>query len=583
MTSFENFGKKRLLNKILYDNNQKNVSRIFLPLIILMSLVLNLWGNKWGEEKNWHPDELVTRTIRMVQSKTLNPGYFAYGASHYYVIGAGAILPAYIINKIIDPAPNKRNKKLYSQWRDRMMVRINVAARTISAIMSCFIILSTFFIGKLLFDYRIGLIASLMLAIMPFFVILSHFATIDPPANFWYWLACLFGLLGWKKDKHVLFALAFFFAGIAIGTKIDRLIVILPLILGLFFADQRPKAVVLLVFVSFMIVGFIAVNPACLLSSFEFLDGVTRETFFNMLRGKGGDQVGISITQRIMEGMGIPIFLMAMGGICMAFVNLYSGKNRLEYIWLLSTIMPYYIVFGSNYVKSWYAPFLFPALAIFSAYFLFQFLNVVPSRLVPLGVIFFCAVLIYTGSQSVSLILQLVNDSRYLASQWIEENIPKNTIIELGPRPLILKENDYQIIKRVRDPAYYKSDMEWRDLMKKNATYQFVRKSIYSVEEYLAKKFNIKKHDPYISWFDQAYLTFEKIKQSENKKKNDIVPAYKVLNGKPEKERIAELNLATSKYVLVKHVKYKSPVMSNMEFSFVNPDVYIYKHKSVAN
>ena len=63
-------------------------------LVLLLSLVLNMWGSYWGTPDSWHPDEITERTITMVQNRTLNSHFFAYGSLHYYVLAVGAVLPA---------------------------------------------------------------------------------------------------------------------------------------------------------------------------------------------------------------------------------------------------------------------------------------------------------------------------------------------------------------------------------------------------------------------------------------------------------------------------------------------------------
>ena len=73
----------------------------FLLGILLLSIILNMWGIHWGPTKLWHPDEIIERTINMVGPKSINPHYFAYGGLHYYVLGAMAVIPAYIFGAVL--------------------------------------------------------------------------------------------------------------------------------------------------------------------------------------------------------------------------------------------------------------------------------------------------------------------------------------------------------------------------------------------------------------------------------------------------------------------------------------------------
>jgi len=50
--------------------------RVALTGILLLSLVLNLWRNKWGAPARGHPDELTDHAIKLVERGTIDPDFF---------------------------------------------------------------------------------------------------------------------------------------------------------------------------------------------------------------------------------------------------------------------------------------------------------------------------------------------------------------------------------------------------------------------------------------------------------------------------------------------------------------------------
>src|SRR5262245_43864175 len=173
--------------------NRANDFRLLAPILVL-SLILNVWGNYWGAPKVWHPDELIQRTRTMVGDRTVNPHYFTYGGLHYYVLAIGAIAPIYFHARLFDP-PTRDDSERTQWWERRLMPRIFVAARVISALMSTLVVWIVFIVGRLLFTKTVGYLAALFLTVSMSFVAVAHFATVDSPTNFWYWLSCLFALL----------------------------------------------------------------------------------------------------------------------------------------------------------------------------------------------------------------------------------------------------------------------------------------------------------------------------------------------------------------------------------------------------
>src|SRR4029453_9555262 len=109
--------------------------------------------------------------------------------------------------------------------------------------------------------------------------------------------------------------------------------------------------------------------PTLLVSPFEFLDGFTRDFFFNALRGEPGQTSYIWLLNYVRDGLGLPLFATAVAGLAYGLYTLARGKDAAAIVWLLATCIPYYLIIGSlSQVFPRYAILCFPSLMVFTAY-----------------------------------------------------------------------------------------------------------------------------------------------------------------------------------------------------------------------
>ena len=328
-----------------------------LALVMLLSICLNLWGNSWGTPDKWHPDEIVDEATALVKNKSLNPHFFAYGGLPYYVVAATAVLPVGVYNLAFDRKPAEDSGAAIAQWRDRKNSNLRIAARTVSALMGTLLVFFTYLIGDILFGTWPGVLAAAFLAVCPYFVEIAHFSTVDMAGNFWFWLSCLCSLMIWKDGKRRWYLWAAFTAGLATGVKADRLLAVLPMVVAHFLRQDRHGPGLRRIFGYGLLVpiGYIVANPTLLLASFEFLDGMTRELYFNILRGNGVTSY-VTLVKDMQAGMGLPLFAASFASLAFLLYEFARGTHRRETGWLLSIVIPYYLVFGSRLSLPWYNP-----------------------------------------------------------------------------------------------------------------------------------------------------------------------------------------------------------------------------------
>jgi hypothetical protein len=547
-----------------------------LPPILALSLVLNLWGIQWGAPNAWHPDEITDRALSMVAEGRINPRYFAYGGLHYYVVGALAIVPVYSLSLIFDPPPPREDPLARHRWWQPRMAWMIIMARIISAAMATAVVFFTFAIGKMLFDRNTAYLAALFLSVSMPFVAVAHFVTVDSSANFWYWLSCLFAVFIWKRGDPVWYALAAITAGFAIGTKVDRGVILLPLLLSHALRGEGFQLRRLMLFAVFVPGGYLLANPVLFTSTFEFLDGFTRDMFYQALKGRGGeDSSYLQVLGELKSGLGLPLFLAVLCGVAHGLYTLASKKSRAAALWLLSAGLPYYLIFGSTSVQSWYLAILFPALMILAAHAGVDLLRVLPPRYAVAAKSAFAALIIYSFLYTGALALQFSNDSRYLAAQWIERNVPMRSTIEIGERGPVLSESKYRVIHLSRD----KETMDYARGQYKNLEgyqpYQEIRRLILHAEKWAGQTLGVQvRKQAYSNWIDNLA---QNDKPAEESPRIFPQPDYIVLVEDLHPQKLRSLSSPGSEYRLAAKTRFVDALGLRPEFQFVNPTVYIFQ------
>jgi hypothetical protein len=548
-----------------------------LALAMLLSLALNLWGNAWGTPDRWHPDEIEDEAAGLVKHKTLNPHFFAYGGLHYYVLAAAAVLPVGAYSAVFDRKPPEDSGTAIAEWRDRKNARLKIMARAVSALMGTLLVFFTYLMGEMLFGTATGLLAALFLAVCPYFVEIAHFSTVDMAANFWFWLASLFSLLIWKRGAGKWYALAAFTAGLATGVKADRLLVVLPILLAHFLGGDRKRLASRKIMACALLlpVGYIVANPTLLFSFFEFLDGTTRELYFNILRGSGEKSYWQMVADTRV-GMGGPLSAVSLAGLIYLFVEFFRGRKRAETAWLLSIIGPYYLIFGSRLSLPWYSPFFYPALAMIAAYGCVALVRALPAR-VPAAAVMAAifTVAAFSLLRSIAGDLQFVHDARYLAVRWAESNIPSGLVVEVGRRAPPLTATRFHLVKRSNTPSdFYEEFRNWSHDLENFRPYQRVRQNLLGLEGFVREKFHLKPRAPYQAWFDKS-LSYKSL--GDNSNNENATPDYCLFVDYLDYALVRQYQAPNSGYALAARLHYDDFLGLGAPFPFVNPTVYIFR------
>ncbi len=415
-----------------------------LPLlgVLLLALTLRVWGITWGLPSathyfSYHPDESVvleTSSLTMnVFAGRLLPHYYDYGSLQFYLVCFANTLAALFGGVDIVP---KNFDVWYPQWAKMYLI-----GRGLTVGMGVGTVWATYAVGARVWSNRAGLVAALILAIMPLHVQHSHFLTVDVPATFWVMLSLLWSVrLATDDPKPTKAALlAGVFAGFAAATKYNMALVILPLLAACFTSSPsrfgRGAACAGVGLLS-LVLAFFAACPGALLEDDLFLKGVR----FEAAHVQNGDDPTFRdtgsgfvyhITHNLDAGMGLPLLLLALVSVGYALYRRQRGDGLLA-----AFALPYYILISLAAVRyARYAIPLLPILALWAGRMLADGLRKAqPVFELTAGVA--GIVLLATFVNGVSLVSVMAGrDTRDQALDWLAVHAPPPSKIAFPVQP----------------------------------------------------------------------------------------------------------------------------------------------------
>jgi len=308
--------------------------------------------------------------------------------------------------------------------------------RITSALLGTGSVWLTYLVGKQLYSRSVGLIAALFLCFNAVNIELSHYARVDACLCFvvlaaFYWIAKIA-----SNDKQFLlwYVFAGILSGIAFQNKMQAVILLFPFAFAHFSRFPWKKfsntlfAKAVFVFSLSYLLGLVIGNPAVIFAPVNFVNGLVSwgSDAYTTPVNETVSTIGfIAYLKYFYRELGIPQVLLAL--ISLALVLFYRRKRDLL---LLSFILPFYgLMGGSKYLVS--SSYMIP---------LMPFLYILMARTLNDGLSRFQGFsgreqLVKTVTLMFLLIYPVVNvwkldlsftgkNTRVLAKEWIEENIP---------------------------------------------------------------------------------------------------------------------------------------------------------------
>ena len=482
-----------------------------------------------------------------------------------YALGAG--VPALVYSKIFDPRPVEAGE-LQDAWRYRQQVRVVVAGRLLTVVLGAGVVLITFSLGRALFSSQVGVVAAAALTVSPYFVGISHFAIVDMAANFWYWLAMLTAVGIYRGGGRGWYAASGLLLGLATGVKIDRLLGALPLLVAHFLRREGFGVGRIALLAATGLAGYLLSNLVIFTEPFLFLQGTLRDLIFNMLREAEDITPYTTLLGFIADGMGLPLLTLAAVGFVMLLGSVAAGRHGPELLWLLTTVVPAFWVFGAGVSTPWYSPFFFPALAILVGFAVWWLVERFGRPAVALAAVVLAVALGWALLQSLAFNHGLATDARYRAANWLTEHAAPGAVVEYGPRAPYLDPGRFQLVKRWRDPQERTTFLAWRSRLENHEPYQRIRQALTEFEARICDLLGTEPAPEYGAWFD-----FGETPPPEP----TVQVEYKVMVLPLEENQSKAVEASGSGYRLVASFDPESLFGRASGFPFINPRVVIFQ------
>ncbi len=427
-----------LVYEYTYNVKNKHIPGYFLPVslitVTLFSLILNVYGIKWGLpdsnhfHPSFHPDEtasLESSILILSPKKPLypSPTGLGNGPMQFYLM-------AFIYNLIY----GSQLTSILNAITPEQLTKLYLIGRILTIIMSAGCVLLVFFITRKLFNHITGFIAALFFAILPATVTNSHYFRPDIPTCFWILLTFFITLFIFKSDKVYLYILGGVFAGFAVGTKYNSVLILLPLLYAHIvrtiktgkkkkFRDYLTKNL-LFGIISFSL-AFAISSPGIFLYWGEFTERVIKQikyqtggTFMDSME-LGPGWIGYLI--RILPfSLGWPMLIISISGIIYAFWR----RTKFD-ILILLWLIPYYLLIGRSdwWVVRYTVP-LLPFFTILGARTIVELTTKLKKdlRVIPIAVGFFTFAFTLLFSFKLDKVM-VADEPRHTAYDWLDKNI----------------------------------------------------------------------------------------------------------------------------------------------------------------
>jgi len=419
--------------------------------IVFLALVIRVLD---GVRIPLYMDELpvLYNVAHFLKNKTLLPSHFNYPTLFSYLI-VSPVLVVFLGYYIFSGFPI--SGLLNSQWIS-LLFSSNLpllvwAGRSVSILFSISTIIFVYFYSRKKYGLLPALVSASILCVDPLggrYITFSRLSLPDVAAAFFVTGCVIQGLIFLEKKKLKWLIGSALTAGLAVSTKYNAGLVVIPLLYLCFVHREQGYWKRLIWIPAMVLVGFLAGSPGWILNTQKFLQGYLFEAA-HMQAGHlgqfGQDWVWVIQYLWSCKTIMLPMIMITMG--------ISMIRHRKEDIVLLLLVIPAFIVIGRFEKKSiHYFLFLYPVLALFIG----RMISVIEKKYFQNRIkwIFILSFVILFFIQPLyRLIPKIKRDfttrSSVIAEKWIAENISYGSVIVLDRLILVnlldIKETDEQI------------------------------------------------------------------------------------------------------------------------------------------
>jgi hypothetical protein len=439
--------------------------------ILAVAAVLRIWGITWGLPQEFNPDEplVVPRAIDAVTTGDWNPHYFLVPSLQTELTSV-AFEITYIGGHLAGKFGSADDFAEWAAWHNGTLYLIG---RSVSVFLGLICVLGAAFLAREILSFNptgesgggsgrdiaesAGILAGFMAAVSPLAVASGRLITPDTPMLAFYVWAVWAIIRAVRTEDIRTLAWAGFLSGLAVSAKYSAAILLVPLLVGGYQLGKTsgkagPGGLYILPLAA-LIPGFLIGTPYALFDMRTFLDHLSIQYSAQHEGHLGMEKAGITAIHMLADLLrfeGPVILLLSLTGIGVAWVT------RRRAWWVVTPLLVLYFLEVSRW-RVYADRYLLPALSLVYMFAVVAWSAIVmrvPRGFMRVGlgillIIAMCAPpILSTVRQTRRLLLP---DTRTLALEWVEENIPPGSRILLeigGPQPSDLNAAHH------REPAY---------------------------------------------------------------------------------------------------------------------------------
>lgn len=409
----------------------------FLIFVLVLAVFLRIWGIGYGLPYFLVNDEraLVYGALKMAELKTLIPALhpaefsvitpiYNFLMSYIYLI----FLVPFILIKYLTG-----NFSSFSELGNYFVLNptpLWLIARIVNAFIGAVTVYLIYLIGKKMFNSLVGLIAALFLSLSLLHIQLSHFTRTWVPMAFFVCLIMLLSLYIYQSPKRKYYLLMGAVLGLTSGVSIAAIILAAIFFLAHFLSGQGSfwqklkdgnlwSALFVFLFVAAV---FLLINPlrySIFTSSGSSSTLMAGRSLFEYLQGFASNFKALFFFEPI-----ISIFSL----IGMAFLWFKSKKLFFVFLsWPVFWLSAVYFLLHDEFLmpSTRFLLLIIPWLIILASYTVYRLMR---RMSYPVRVIFLILIFSYPMAVAVKYDYLLAQkDTRILALEWVEKNIPSGT------------------------------------------------------------------------------------------------------------------------------------------------------------
>lgn len=450
-------------------------------IIMVYCFIICFIGAWWGLPYLYHPDEPHTSgtAINMILHRDLNPHMFYYPSFHIYLLtfafGLFHIIVFFYVlftTGHLQTILEIKTMLTNSPWIYYFLARIITVFFTVGCVAVIYLIVKRLTNKKI-----VSAFAGFLFASIPLIVEHSKYGMTDIPFTFWILLSIYFCLKLLERNKSKYYYFACIAGGLAVSSKYFAALVVFPIGLSLLsysFNSFNFKIIFknILPFVKHGAIGamlfimiFIFTSPFVLLDWHNSSAQIIKNKEHHQTKGHlGGDKLPAIqfYSNNIIENTGYIILVMSALGL------IFLKKEG----WIVASCPILFIAYISTYKVSFdrYLISLLPLIAISASVLINTVLkfsidknNYIKYSIVCLLVVLICIGIIPMVKASIQIDKTfLLPDTRTIAKEWIEANIPSESKIAYEfycPQLELNKIKNYKLVYSFRleqkDLTYY--------------------------------------------------------------------------------------------------------------------------------